>query len=330
MKITRWLAVVAAAALVAACGGDDGDGEGEDATADEWPEEITLVFTPSSEQQQLVDDAEPLAEMLEERIEIDVEPHVATDYAGVIVALEAGQAGVAGGLGPQQMVQAESQADAELILQSERFGDVEYVTQWFTNDPDTYCDDEPVDVDGYLFCNGVDEAEVAADGPIAEDAITKVAGTEMAFVDQGSASGHLVPSLQLFEADIDPQEGVEPVFAGGHDNSVLAVYRGDAEVGVSYNDAREDVADQAEDVGQEVVVFAWSPPIPNDGFAVASDLPEDLKDAISEALMDIASTPDGQELLNELYNIDDLVPVDSEAYDPIRTLVSELGELLED
>ena len=42
------------------------------------------------------------------------------------------------------MVQAEDEAGAELILQSERFGSYEYVTQWFTNDPDTYCGDEPV------------------------------------------------------------------------------------------------------------------------------------------------------------------------------------------
>ena len=58
----------------------------------------------------------------------------------MIIALESGQAQIAGGLGPVQMVQAEDEAGADLILQSERFGSFEYVTQWFTNDPDTYCD----------------------------------------------------------------------------------------------------------------------------------------------------------------------------------------------
>ncbi|NEE00552.1 phosphate/phosphite/phosphonate ABC transporter substrate-binding protein [Phytoactinopolyspora halotolerans] len=342
----KWLAAVAVAALVAACGGGDDDGEpdgggngdggadaatgGDDDGAREgWPDELTLVFTPSSEAQQLVEDAGPLAEMLAERLGVDVQPFVATDYAGVIVALEAGQASIAGGLGPQQMVQAENQAGAELILQSERFGDVQYVTQWFTNNPDTYCQNDPVDVDGFLFCNGVEDATGPGDGPIGEEAISEVAGTSVAFVDQGSASGHLVPSLQLFEAGIDPENGVEAIFAGGHDNAVLAVYRGDAEVGVSFNDARGDVVDQAADVGEQVVVFAWSPPIPNDGFAVAGDLPEDLKQAITDALVDIADTDEGREVLNELYNIEDLVPVDSSAYDPIRRLVEELGQLLD-
>lgn len=345
MKITKWLAVFAAAALVASCGGDDEDASDQDGSGDDtagadegdaaeegsdWPDELVLTLTPSSEAQQLIEDAGPLAEMLEERLDIAIEPLVPTDYAGVIVALEAGQADIAGGLGPQQMVQAESQANAELILQSERFGSLTYVTQWFTNNPDKYCEDEPVDVDGFLYCNGVDEASDPSEGPIAEDAIAQVEGAPMAFVDQGSASGHLVPSLQLFEAGIDPQNGVEGTFAGGHDNTVLAVYRGDAEVGVSYNDARQDVVDQAEDVGQEVVVFAWSPPIPNDGFAVAQDMPDDLREAVVDAFIDIASTEEGLEILNELYNIDDVVPVDSAAYDPIRTLVAELGDLLEE
>jgi phosphonate transport system substrate-binding protein len=329
------LAPVAALALVvaSACGSDSGDGG-----SGEWPDRLVFTLTPSAEAGQLIEDAAPLAEMLAERLNahpsapeggITIEPLVPTDYAGVIVALESGQAHVAGGLGPAQMVQAEAQAGADLILQSERNGAAFYVTQWFTNDPDTFCDDEPVDVDGYLFCNGVDQATGPTDGPIGVDALSRVAGQRIAFVDQGSASGHLVPSVQLFDIGVHPLNDVEPSFAGGHDNAVLAVYRGDATVGVSFNDAREAVADQAPDVGQKVVVFAWSFPIPNDGFAVAGDLPDDLKEAIVDALIEISNDPQGQELLRSLYRIDRLVPVESGAFDQIRSLVTDLSELLE-
>jgi len=81
-------------------------------------------------------------------------------------------------------------------------------------------------------------------------------------------------------------------------------------------------------VGEKVVVFGWSNPIPNDGFAVAGDLPDDLKQAITDAFLDIAASEDGVALLQELYNIDDLIAVDSSAYDVIRTLETELGDLL--
>jgi len=300
---------------------------------DDWPETLTFTLTPSQEAGGLIESAGPLAEMLAERLGVEIEAIVPTDYAGVIVALQSGQAQIAGGLGPLQMVQAEDEAGADLILQAERFGSFEYVTQWFTNDPDTFCEDEPVaDDEGLLFCNGVlDAAETgdASQGPIGEDQLANVEGQTVAFVDQGSASGYLVPALQLLNAGVDPESGIEPLFAGGHDQAVQAVFDGDATVGVSFNDARTELVDQVPDVGEQVVVFAWSFPIPNDGFAVAGDLPEDLKEAITAAFVDIAATPEGAELLDGLYEIEGLQPVDGGDFDVIRELRTELAGLLE-
>ena len=344
-----FLATITAGALVlAACGGDDdttddtvapaddtvapaddGDDMADSEVPADWPAELIFTLTPSQETGGLIETAEPLAMMLEERLGVPVKPLVPTDYAGVIVALESGQAQIAGGLGPRQMVQAEVQAGAQLILQSERFGSLLYVTQWFTNDPDTFCDDTPVaDEDGYLFCNGVLDAADASEGPIGADKLPLLTGQTVSFVDQGSTSGYAIPALQLLDAGVDPLEDIDGVFAGGHDNSVQAVYDGDAVVGVSYNDARGDIADQVPDVGEKVVVFGWSGPIPNDGFAVAADLPESLVTAITEAFVDITEDEAGVALLNELYNIDDLVPVASADYDVIRELEVKLADRL--
>jgi len=151
----------------------------------------------------------------------------------------------------------------------------------------------------------------------------------VSFVDQGSASGYLVPALQLLNAGVDPATGITPLFAGTHDASVQAVYDGDAAVGVSFNDARGGMVEQLPDVGEKVVVFAWSFPIPNDGFAVAGDLPDDLKAAVTAALVDIAATPEGAELLASLYEIDGLRPVNPADFDVIRELRTELADLLE-
>ncbi|MGA9277124.1 phosphate/phosphite/phosphonate ABC transporter substrate-binding protein [Ilumatobacter sp.] len=308
--------------------------EEEGATADvpeDWPDEITFTLTPSQETGGLIETAQPLADMLSDELGISVKALVPTDYAGVIVALESGQAQVAGGLGPRQMVQAEEQAGADLVLQAERFGSLLYVTQWFTNDPDTFCADEPVaDDEGYLFCNGVLEADGDASlGPIGQDELSKLEGQTVAFVDQGSTSGYAIPALQLSEAGVDPIDGIDALFAGGHDTAVQAVYDGDATVGVSFNDARGQLIEQVPDVGEKVVVFGWSGPIPNDGFAVAGDLPETLVDAISGAFVTIAGSDEGAAVLDELYEIDNLVPVNSADYDVIRDLEAQLGDILE-
>ncbi|MDX2380044.1 MAG: phosphate/phosphite/phosphonate ABC transporter substrate-binding protein, partial [Acidimicrobiia bacterium] len=347
MRARHIVATVCAAGLIAtACGSDDSSSDdtspaetdasaGTDAPADagdggaDWPDKLVFTLTPSQETGGLIETAQPLADLLAEQLGVEVEALVPTDYAGVIVALESGQAQIAGGLGPRQMVQAEDQAGAELILQSERFGSLLYVTQWYTNDPDTYCADEPVaDEDGFLFCNGVLDAAGPEDGPIAADQLSKLEGQTVAFVDQGSTSGYAIPALQLSEAGIDPIDGVDALFAGGHDTAVQAVYDGDATVGVSFNDARGQLVEAVPDVGEKVVVFGWSGPIPNDGFAVAGDLPQDLVDAIKAAFIEIASTEEGAALLDELYEIDGLVAVTSSDYDVIRNLEDELGDVL--
>jgi phosphonate transport system substrate-binding protein len=313
---TRSLAALGAAAVLtlSACAGD--------------PEELVFTLTPSQEAGGLIESAEPLAALLEAELGIPVSALVPSDYAGVIAALASGQAQIAGGLGPRQMVQAEDQAGAELLLQSERYGSLLYVTQWITNDPDTFCDDEPVANDeGYLYCNGVLGAEVT-DGPIGADKLSLLEGQTVSFVDQGSTSGYAVPSLQLLEAGVDPIDGIEGIFAGGHDASVQAVYDGDAVVGVSYNDARGDIAETSPDVGEKVVVFGWSGAIPNDGFAASGELSPELRQRIQDAFVTISNTEEGAALLSELYNIDAVVPVESSDFDVIRDLETELGDLL--
>lgn len=298
----------------------------ESASAD--PEELVFTLTPSQEAGGLIESAEPLAALLEAELGIPVSALVPSDYAGVIAALASGQAQIAGGLGPRQMVQAEDQAGAELLLQAERFGSLLYVTQWITNDPDTFCDDEPVANDeGYLYCNGVLGSDVT-DGPIGADKLSLLEGQTVSFVDQGSTSGYAVPSLQLLQAGVDPIDGIEGIFAGGHDASVQAVYDGDAVVGVSYNDARGDIAETSPDVGEKVVVFGWSGAIPNDGFAASGELSPELRQRIQDAFVAISNTEEGAALLKELYNIDAVVPVESSDFDVIRDLETELGDLL--
>ncbi len=355
MKRRSMIAAFAAGALVlAACGGDDDAAKGPTAeesaepTAEEmteemteepavpegWPESLVFTLTPSQEAGGLIETAEPLAVLLEEQLGVEVEALVPADYAGVIVALQSGQAQIAGGLGPAQMVQAEDTAGADLILQSVRFGNSQYVTQWFTNTPDEFCADDPVQVvdeeDGSVmtFCNGVDQATGPTDGPIGTEFIPNVAGKTVSFVDQGSTSGYLIPALGLIEGGVDPLEDITSIFAGGHPQSVQAVYDGDADVGVSFNDARGGLLETVPDVGEKVVVWGWSEPIPNDGFAVAGDLPDDLKAAITQAFIDIAATEDGATLLSELYEIDGLVPVPEGSYDIIRQLETDLADLL--
>lgn len=334
MENVKLLVIILLMAVVtAACGGDDGgqdDGGGQTEAGDqeaERPETLVIGLVPSREAGALIENAEPLVEALEERLGMDVEGFVPQDYTGLIEAIGTGQAHV-GAFGPFGLIQAQDRYDVDIILQSERFGAATYHAQWMTNDPDKYCSDEPTEDDsGYLGCNGTTEA---SEGPVGEDAVPKVEGATVAYVDPTSTSGYIFPAVQLLDAGIDPKADVQANFATSHDGAVIAVYNGDAEVGLAFDDARDIVAEEFADVGKKVVSFAYSAEIPNDGWAVATDLPDDLKQEIADALLEYGSTKEGSKVLAEIYEVDALVPADLEAFEVVRDAAAKLDVPVEE
>jgi phosphonate transport system substrate-binding protein len=328
MHPRRFVGLLAIIALsVSACGTAVSAQEAAD------PEELVIGFVPSREAGQLVETIQPLADYLTEQLGIPVEGIVTNDYTGLVTAMETGQAHI-GALPPYGMIQAVDRAGAEIILQSERFGSGTYHTQFFTNDPDTYCAEAPVentrmvdDVEvAYLNCNGTERAfDESPEGPIGLESLANMPeGTTVSFVQQTSASGYIFPATVFATAGIDPETGIEPLFAGSHDASVIAVCEGQAEVGVSYDDARPDAVTDC-DVPGTVVVFAYGPEIPNDGIAVAGSLSAELKGKIKQALLDYAATEEGAANLADIYNINAFTEPNLEALEIVRRAVEELG-----
>jgi phosphonate transport system substrate-binding protein len=292
--------------------------------AAEMPEELVIGFVPSREADALVETIQPVADYLSDALGIPVEGRVTTDYTGLVTAMESEQAHI-GAFGPFSLLQARDRAGAEIILQSERFGSATYHTQFMTNDPDKYCDDEPVVIDeetGWRNCNGTADADV---GPVAVEKLAEIEeGTTVSFVEQASASGYIFPATIFIQQGIDPATGIDPIFAGSHDASVIAVCEGDAEVGVAFDDAR-GAAETECDIAENVVVFAYGPEIPNDGWAVLGSLPDDLKEDIKQALLDYAASDEGAQVLNDIYEIDNLVEADQESFSIVEDAARELG-----
>lgn len=326
-KTMTWVAATAALGMLAACGGGD-DGGGDTGAGGGDPEQLVLGLVPSGEVDKLVEDADALGELLSDELGVPVETTVTENYAGLVVAMQTDQAQI-GMFGPIALVQAVDQADAEVVLQSVRFGAATYHTQWFTNDPDTYCQDEPVVVEDegaeYAYCNGTDAAE---EGPVADEALTNIEeGTTISFVDETSASGYFYPATQLANATgMDPLTDIDAQFAGDHDNSVLSVARGDVPVGVSFDDARTGLIEDNPTVGTDVTVFAWSTEIPNDGVAVSGELSDEWQQKITDAFLALTESEEGLAALDAVYEIEDLVPADLEALDAARQVAENFGD----
>jgi phosphonate transport system substrate-binding protein len=279
---------------------------------------------PSGDAQKLVESAKPLTDYLTKALGIQTDGIVSTDYAAAVEAMGADQAQI-GLFAPLPMIQACQKYGAKIVLQSVRHGSSTYHTQFFTNKPDKYCADKPVAKASnatYLNCNGTASATT---GPVALDSLSKLKGATVALLDPGSTSGYIFPSLAMINAGIDPKKDITPLQLESHDQSVLAVYNGDAEAGVSYDDARDAVVKDKPDVGQKVVVFAYSDEIPNDGVVVGGKLTPDLQDKITTVLTDYANTADGKKVLDDIYQIDGFAPAVPASLGKVAEAVQKLG-----
>jgi len=240
----------------------------------------------------------------------------------------------------------------ELLAQSVRFGDSTYHAQYFTNDPSIcgdagteegafYYDDSGAVVPvgpteapalqvGYSFEEGelVRNEDLSPPTRCAEPVdLSVVEGKEIAFVEESSTSGFIFPTIELRNAGIT--EDMYPArFAGSHDAAVQAVYDGEADIGVSFDDARATIAEGSPDVGEQVIVFNISSRIANDVISVREDLPEDLKDALFQAMADYIATDEGAAVMDELYQWTDLTRADEvteESLELIGDAIDELG-----
>ncbi|MFT4235419.1 MAG: phosphate/phosphite/phosphonate ABC transporter substrate-binding protein [Microbacterium sp.] len=332
MKKTITLAATALAVASIALVGCSSD---DDSDSGDTPDTLVLAMEPSDETANVQASGETIAKALTDALGIDVEVTVPTDYAALITALGTGQADIAF-TAPASMVQAIDNGAGTALLQATRDGSRSYVSQWYTNDPDKYCDtdvvekEETIDSSGttaaFKFCNGVDTAEYGDE--VGYDALKKITpDTKIAFVDEGSASGYQFPVVQLEELGVidAPEDLTGVTFAGGHPQAVLSVARGEAEIGTSYDDARVDAVAE-EDAVNDLVVFAWSTPIPNDGVVVASDLDSDLQAKIKTALQGLFDNADAKEALYSAYEIDGFDEVDSDALDLVRKVSEQFGE----
>lgn len=318
------LLAVGALALAGCSSGDDtGSADGE------WPEEITISLVPSIEGEDLAEALDPLTTYLSDGLGIDVHGVVATDYSATVEALGANQAQViitdAGSL-----FNAIERYDAELILRDVRFGATSYASMAMTNNPDKYCSDEPVTAtyeatgDEFLYCNGTETADVAAgQGPAGLEALASIgAGTRVALQAATSPAGYQYPIVSMQEQGVDTGS-IEQIPVSGNNNAVLAVNNGDAEVGFAYWDARSTVTEEAPEVADNVVVFAYTEMIPNGGVAVSSELPDDLVSQLTELMDGYADS--SEEAASVMY---DLVGLSDWTSETQEDQITRYGEVL--
>ena len=335
MKKT-FLILLCLSLVLAACGGAEEETVEESAVVEEEVEtldspavttaevldKITFGFIPSAEQADLQDNIKPLMKVLTDGLGIEVEGFVTSDFSGLLVAMGSGQADI-GAFNTLGYVNALNvfPTRIEAIAKVVRYGSGSYHANFWTTDA-SVCDSPPV-IGAFENIDGVDVT--VSPGYACEADLNVLRGEKVLFVEEGSTSGYLYPSLQLKNMGIDYKSDITQVFAGSHDGVISGLYNGDAKFGVTYDDARRTLRKTNPDVGEKVIAIGISAEIPNDVVAVRSDLPEDIKSKIYQILSDYMATDEGAAVMDEIYGWTDVVPADNSEFDVVKQAAEEFG-----
>lgn len=276
-----------------------GAGETEEMQPEIGTEENPIVwgFVPSGDTQEIVAGGQDVADMIYDKTGLVVEVNVATEYAGVVEALCADPPSVhMASLNTFSYILASELECAEVELVAVRYGSPSYRGQIITN------------VD-----SGIQTLE-------------DLEGKTFARPDPLSTSGWVLPMLMMKANGINPDTDLEQIVdAGGHNSVMAAVYSGDVHAGSTYEGAQSTIKDDNPDVDEKIKVVSYTAQIPNDGVQFHPQVPEDIREQIITALLEIADDEEGQKALEMAYSWTELVRRGDSFYDPFRQMLQASG-----
>lgn len=266
--------------------------------------------------------ADEVARQLSEATDSTVIARVFSSYQTLMMVMEEGRAHIAW-LPPLTYLYASQRGLAEVVLLTNHFGVYQYGAQFMANVENEF-------TPYYDPISGLNSADAVT-------ALQQFEGLRPCWVDSLSASGYIVPAglLAVNQVPVLPA-----VITRDHTATVRSLYiKGVCDFGATFSisgDPRTAAAvlnDLPDAMDRVLILWRTDALIPNINLSLLAGLPEKDRQALTNAILEIARTPEGKALLSYAagdYQIDDLKPIDNGLYDPLRAFVDALNINLND
>lgn len=262
---------------------------------------LRVGFVPSENMQDVMQNAQPIVDRLQKELGVEVQPFVATDYAGVVEALRSKKLDIAF-MNPAAYVLAKEEANVRVVLKSVRKGSSDFFGAIITR----------------------------ADSGI--NTVADLKDRTFAFGDPISTSGHIYPKKVFKQHGLEPSRDFKHVvFAGGHDATVLAVYNGKADAGATYSnntigtDGSWHLYLKKPEEQAKIKAIAYTEPIPADNLVVQPDMDPELEKKVVKVFTGLNDSEEGRQWLRDIYRIDGFSPATDADYVGVRQAFVEAG-----
>ena len=271
---------------------------------------LNVQFVPTNNDGSMEAKTGPFADYLSEKLGMDVNVTLATDYSTIVEAMASGKVDL-GIMPPAAYVQARNLDAAEAILSSQL---VKY-------DEDT---EEPIEGEYTSTFKG--EVLVKADSDM--ESLEDLKGKKIATLSPNSASGYIYPVAEMKDLGIDPLTDCTLTTVNDIPSEMTAVLNGQQDACFVFQGARYVFSSKFTDYDlykDLKVLYLTDGDIPNDAIAVQPSMDEDLKAQIKDVFLNMANDEEGKEALS-LWGHTGYGEADESAYDTIEAYTDKAAE----
>lgn len=271
---------------------------------------LNVQFVPTNNDGSMEAKTGPFADYLSEKLGMDVNVTLATDYSTIVEAMASGKVDL-GIMPPAAYVQARNLDAAEAILSSQL---VKY-------DEDT---EEPIEGEYTSTFKG--EVLVKADSDM--ESLEDLKGKKIATLSPNSASGYIYPVAEMKNLGIDPLTDCTLTTVNDIPSEMTAVLNGQQDACFVFQGARYVFSSKFTDYDlykDLKVLYLTDGDIPNDAIAVQPSMDDDLKAQIKDVFLNMANDEEGKEAMS-LWGHTGYGEADESAYDTIEAYTDKAAE----
>lgn len=271
---------------------------------------LNVQFVPTNNDGSMKAKTGPFADYLSEKLGMDVNVTLATDYSTIVEAMASGKVDL-GIMPPAAYVQARNLDAAEAILSSQL---VKY-------DEDT---EEPIEGEYTSTFKG--EVLVKADSDM--ESLEDLKGKKIATLSPNSASGYIYPVAEMKDLGIDPLTDCTLTTVNDIPSEMTAVLNGQQDACFVFQGARYVFSSKFTDYDlykDLKVLYLTEGDIPNDAIAVQPSMDDDLKAQIKDVFLNMADDEQGKEAMS-LWGHTGYGEADESAYDTIEAYTDKAAE----
>lgn len=271
---------------------------------------LNVQFVPTNNDGSMEAKTGPFADYLSEKLGMDVEVTLATDYSTIVEAMASGKVDL-GIMPPAAYVQARNLDAAEALLSS----------QLVAYDEDT---EQPLEDTYTSTFKG--EVLVKADSDM--ESLEDLKGKKIATLSPNSASGYIYPVAEMKDLGIDPLTDCTLTTINDIPSEITAVLNGQQDACFVFQGARYVFASKFSDYDlfkDLKVLYLTEGDIPNDAIAVQPSMDDELKDKIKEVFLNMADDEEGKDAMS-LWGHTGYGEADEAAYDTIEEYTDKAAE----